>query len=185
MMFFIMVSKIFIYAKLDIDENKKDKNIVSKLSFESILPDLALNIFYSLDIEIVVLFIQWGAFLLYFKQVEIIRSFLNHSYWSFFVKTYFTFIIASPTIILFTFYQTETVIKLDIYNLIIYGFIFLILIFILVIASYSFYELPVKKIFKYLLKGKEVSNFEEDYDEEDEDSDSEDNDENKILKDND
>ena len=76
-------------------------------------------------------------------------------------------------------------IKLDIYNLIIYGFIFLILIFILVIVSYSFYELPVKKIFKYLLKGKEVSNFEEDYDEEDEDSDSEDNDENKILKDND
>jgi len=185
MMFFIMVSKIFIYAKLDIDENKKDKNIVSKLSFESILPDLALNIFYSIDIEIVVLFIQWGAFLLYFKQVEIIRSFLNHSYWSFFVKTYFSFMMVSPNIILFTFYQTETVIKLDIYNLIIYGFIFLILIFILVIGSYSFYELPIKKIFKYLLKGKEVSNFEEDYDEEDEDSDSEDNDENKILKDND
>ena len=186
LMFFIMVSKIFIYAKLDIDENKQDKNIVSKLSFESILPDFALNIFYSLDIEIVVLFVQWGSFLLYFKQVEIIRSFLNHGYWSFYVKTYFSFMMVSPTIILFTFYQTETVIKLDIYNMIIYGFIFLILIFILVIASYSFYELPMKKIFKYLLKGKEISNFEEDYDdEEDEDSDSEDNDENKILKDND
>ena len=185
MMFFIMVSKIFIYAKLDIDENKQDKNIVSKLSFESILPDLALNIFYSIDIDIVVFFFQWGTFLLYFKQVEIIRSFLNHNYWSFFVKTYFIYIILSPTIILFVFYQTETVIKLNIYNLILYGFIFLILNFIGLIIAYSCYELPIKKVFKYCLKGKKILYTEDDEDDEEkEESDNDDIEENKILIDN-
>ena len=184
-LFFIMVLKIFIHTKLDIDENIQDKNIVSKLSFESILPDLALNIFYSIDIDIVVFFFQWGTFLLYFKQVEIIRSFLNHNYWSFFVKTYFIYIILSPTIILFVFYQTETVIKLNIYNLILYGFIFLILNFIGLIIAYSCYELPIKKVFKYFLKGKEILYTEDDEDDEEkEESDNDDIEENKILIDN-
>jgi hypothetical protein len=133
----MMLTKIFIYAKLYIDENIQDKDIVSKLSFESIIPNLVLNMIYSLDNEIVVFIIQWGTFLLYFKQVEIIRSFLNHKYWSFFVKTYFIYGIVSPSIILFVFYQTETVIKLSIYNLILYSCIYLIVIFISIIISYS------------------------------------------------
>ena len=140
-----MVLKIFIYVKLDIDESIQDKNKLSKLSFESILPDLALNILYSINIDIVIFFVQMIIFLLYFKQVEVIRSVLNHNYWSFFVKTYFTYSMVSPTIILFAFYQTETVIKLKIYNLILYGFIFLILNFIWLIIAYVCYKLLIKK----------------------------------------
>jgi hypothetical protein len=153
---FIMVSKIVIYIKLNIDKNIPDKDIVSKLSFESIFSDLALNIFYSLDIEIVVFFVQWGTFLLYFRQVEIIRSFLNHNYWSFFVKSYFTFTMISPVVILTFFYQNENATKLSIYNMILYSFIILILIFVIIILAYSCYELPLKKTFKFILKGKEI-----------------------------
>ena len=179
----MMLTKIFIYAKLYIDENIQDKDIVSKLSFESIIPNLVLNMIYSLDNEIVVFIIQWGTFLLYFKQVEIIRSFLNHKYWSFFVKTYFIYGIVSPSIILFVFYQTETVIKLSIYNLILYSCIYLIVIFISIIISYSCYELPLKKIFRFILKGKEIINIENEDEDEEGDSDNDDHDEIIILKD--
>ena len=182
---FIMVSKIVIYIKLNIDKNIPDKDIVSKLSFESIFSDLALNIFYSLDIEIVVFFVQWGTFLLYFRQVEIIRSFLNHNYWSFFVKSYFTFTIISPVVILTFFYQNENATKLSIYNMILYSFIILILLFVIIIFAYSCYELPLKKTFKFILKGKEILNNEE-YDENDEEEEEEEDNgddyENIILK---
>ena len=151
---------------------------------ESILPNLTLNIFYLIDLEIVIFIVQWCTFILYFKEIEVIRSFLNHIYWSFFVKSYFTFSIISAIVILFVFYETETVIKLNIYNMIIYTFMFLILIFIGIIIFYSCFELPLKKIFKCFLKGKEILNVEVEDDDEEEEEDNKDKDnENKILKD--
>ena len=59
---------------------------------------------------------------------------------------------------------------------------FLILIFIGIIIFYSCFELPLKKIFKFLLKGKEFINFAEDEDEEEfEEEESEKNDEDQQL----
>ena len=184
LLFFLSYEIIYINIELDIDENIEDKKILSKLSMESILPNLTLNIFYLIDLEIVIFIVQWCTFILYFKEIEVIRSFLNHIYWSFFVKSYFTFSIISAIVILFVFYETETVIKLNIYNMIIYTFMFLILIFIGIIIFYSCFELPLKKIFKCLLKGKEILNVEvEDDDEEEEEDNKNKDDENKILKD--
>ena len=184
LLFFLSYEIIYINIELDIDENIEDKTIISKLSMESILPNLTLNIFYLIDLEIVIFIVQWCTFILYFKEIEVIRSFLNHIYWSFFVKSYFTFSIISAIVILFVFYETETVIKLNIYNMIIYTFMFLILIFIGIIIFYSCFELPLKKIFKCLLKGKEILNVEVEDDDEEEEEDNKDKDnENKILKD--
>ena len=186
LLFFLSYEIIYINIELDIDENIEDKKILSKLSMESILPNLTLNIFYLIDLEIVIFIVQWCTFILYFKEIEVIRSFLNHIYWSFFVKSYFTFSIISAIVILFVFYETETVIKLNIYNMIIYTFMFLILIFIGIIIFYSCFELPLKKIFKCFLKGKEILNVEVEDDDEEEEEDNKDKDnENKILKDDD
>ena len=73
-------------------------------------------------------------------------------------------------------------VKLNLFNIILYSFTFLILIIIGMIIIYSCFELPLKKLFKYILKGKEFINFDEDEDEEEfEDEESEKNDEDQQL----
>jgi hypothetical protein len=180
LIFFLYIEILLISMKMNIDENPQDKSIISELSFSSIIPNSVLNIFYSIDIEIIIFIIQWLTFILYFKQIEIIQGFLNHVYWSIFVKCYFTYSLVSIPVILFVFYETETVVKLSIFNLVLYYFMNLILILFLMIIFYSCLELPLKKIFKFFLKGKEILNLEDDDDDGDEDSDE---DEGQYLKD--
>ena len=176
--FFIIVQPFFIGIKLDIEHTPENEEILPKLSFDKIIPDFFLNVIFLVDIEITVFLIQWGTFMLYFKQVEMIRTFLNHNNWSFFVKGYFTFAIVSIPVILFIFYVTETVIKLNMFNIILYGIINLILIFIVMILFYSFFELPLKKLFKYFLKGKDII-----YPDEEDEDEEEDEMEGELLKD--
>ena len=165
--FFILLQPLFIAIKLDIDHTPENEEILPKLSFEKVIPEVFLNVIFLIDIEITVFLVQWGTFILYFKQSEMIRSFLNHNNWSFFVKGYFTFALVSIPIILFIFYVTEIVIKLNMFSIFLYGIINLILIFINMILFYSFFELPLKKVFKYILKGKDFINSEEEDEEED------------------
>ena len=157
----------------------QNSNFIQALSFENLIPNPVLNFFNLIDIEIVVFIVQWITFILYFKEFEIIRSFINHIYWSFFVKSYFSFILVSIPIILFVIYEDETAIKLDIYTNVLFTLINTIAIIIAMIILYSFYELPLKKAFKFCLKGKELLNNEEDEEEEEEE---EKNDDDKVEK---
>ena len=178
--FFIFIQLIFIRIKIKIEEVPENEEILSKLSFISIIPDYTLNMIHLIDIEITIFLIQWGTFILYFKRIEMIRSFLNHIYWSFFIKGYYNFTLVSIPVILFILYVTETVIKFNYYNIFLYGITHLFFIFIIMIIFYSCYELPLKKLFKYFLKGKEAINSEDDDEEEDE---SDDDEEGEFLKD--
>ena len=170
---FVLIKIILINSKIDIKEIPENETILHKLSFNSIIPDYTLNILYLLDNEIFVFVIQWINFLFYFKEIQIIRSFFNHIYWSFFVKSYFTFTLISTFFILFFLYITETVIKLNIFNIFLFGIINLIIIVSLMIICYSCYEFPLKKLFKFFLKGKDVIIFDEDEEDDDEESEEE------------
>ena len=173
-----------IYVRPKKAEILEDSNIVHELSFENIIPNLALNIFHLIDIEIVVFIVQWITFILYFKEFEIIRGFINHIYWSFFIKSYFSFTLVSAPIILYVLYEDETVIKLGIYNNLLFTLINTIVIIIITIIFYIFYELPLKKAFKLLIKGKELLNIDDDEDEE-EDIEKDDDEDEEFLKDHD
>ena len=168
----IILTEIYIKP----DEIPEGSKIVNKLSFTNLFQNPALNIFNLIDIEIVVFIVQWITFILYFKEFEIIRSFINHIYWSFFVKSYFSFTLVSIPTILFFLYD-ETVIKLGIYTNLLYTLINTISIIIVMIITYTFYELPLKKAFKFLLKGKEMLNNEEDEDDDEEEEEEDKNDE--------
>ena len=135
-----------------------------------------------MDIEIAVFIIQWVNFILDFKEVGIIKNFLNHVYWSIFIKSYFSFNLISVTIIIFIFFLTETAIKFNFSNVFLYAFIDLIFILFFTIAFYSCFELPFKKIFKFFLKGNEVINNIENNDEND-DEENDENEEEEHLKD--
>ena len=180
---FFINAQVLFTTKLETKKN--DKKIVDELSFKKIIPETGLNYLFLLDIEVAVFIIQWINLILYFKEVGIIRNFLNHSYWSFFVKSYFSFIIISITVIFCVFYINENAIKFKLSNTFLYSFIDIIFILIFTIAVYCCFELPLKKIFKFFIRGKEALNNERDDDEYDDDEDEENNanEEEKQLKD--
>ncbi len=148
LIFFISVRYIFIHIYITKDI-KPDANISDTLSFEKIIPNYFLNILYVIDIEIVVIIINWICFYLYFKGGQI-NDFLNHIYWSFFIKSYFSYALVSSPVILYIFYQSETVIAVTIFNILLYSLISCFFVFLVVIIFYSFYEYPLRKIFKTL-----------------------------------
>ena len=177
--FFIFAQVLFIVTNIETDLD--GKQLVEELSFRKIITTPALNVIFLLDMEIAIFIIHWVNFVFDFKEFGIIKNFLNHAYWAFFAKSYFSFNLISVTVILFLFYITETSIKFNFSNIILYSFIDLILILLFTIVIYSCFELPLKKVFKFFLKGKEALNNEED-DQYDEDEENNENEEGKYLK---
>ena len=106
--------------------------------------------------------INWIFFILYSRSEKSadIFDFFNTKYWSFFVKSYFSFIVVSSPIILYTFYESETVISLGLGNIYLYYFLNLIFILLGDIIFYSCFEFPFKKIFKSFFISEEIINME-------------------------
>ena len=182
-LFFIFVRFIFIYANItkEIESNnqnlkvvdisgEKVNNLANILSLEKIITNYFLNILYVIDIELVVIMINWIFFYLYFKGGQI-NDFLSHIYWSFFIKSYFSYTLVSGLVILYILYQSETVIKLNLYTICFYSLISSFFIFIATIIFYSCYEYPLRKIFKTLKIRRSYINLDDDefYEEENED----------------
>ena len=151
-LFFIFVRYIFIYTNItkELKEfNEKVNTLTNILSLEKIITNNFLNILYVIDIELVVIMINWIFFYLYFKGGQI-NDFLSHIYWSFFIKSYFSFSLVSSLVILYILYQSESIIKVSIYTIFLYSLISGFFIFIAVVVFYSCYEYPLRKIFKTL-----------------------------------
>ena len=162
---FIFVRYIFIYTNIEKEIKKLDeksnnitssdfnntnvKRITDILSLEDLIPNLFLNILYVIDIEIVVIMINWIFFYLYFKGGQI-NDFLSHIYWSFFIKSYFSYALVSGLVILYILYQSETIFKVNLYTIFFYSLTSSFFIFIAIIIFYSCYEYPLRKIFKTL-----------------------------------
>ena len=160
-LFFISIQYIFIYIFIT---RKKDTstNITETLSFDTIIPNNFLNIVYILDIDLVVIMVNWAFFFLYFKGGQI-NDFMNNHIWTFFIKSYFSYSLVLSPVILYIFYQSETVITVTISDIFLYSFINTIFVFISVVLFYSCYEYPLKKIFKTLKIRNTYTNIEYDY----------------------
>ena len=102
-------------------------------------------------------------YILYIKQKYII-GFFNHIYWTFFNKFYFSFIISCNSTILYIFFNSETVVKLNIYNLMLFFSIDSLLIFLTTIMINLSLEFPLKKLLKYLFSNEYKINFENEED---------------------
>ena len=170
---FIVFSSIVQYIVINNIENNienKDKTDIKKLSLENYINNSLLNIYYSLDIELIIFVTNWVFFILYSggKKIADVYDFFNNNYWSFFVKSYFSFILVSTTIIIYIFYQSETVIYFRFETIFLYFFINTILSLIASILIYICYEFPFKKIFKTCQIKNEIINLESDDDLDDE-----------------
>ena len=176
-MMFPLVHYIFISIKSNIHfsgkKYKKDE-LIKRLSLEKVIPNKALNFFYLIDIELVIFFLQSGFFILYMRGQETINEFFSHIYWSFFNKIYFAFILVLNPIILYNFYHSDNIIKLNTYTIYVYSFINMIVIVFFMVLCYIYLELPLKKLFKYLIRKYEIA------EEESEEEESDDNEGHKL-----
>ena len=147
LLLFCIVFRYFIIYKYS------DDDYLTKLSLEKVITNYPLNILYLLDIELFVFMINWILFCFYSKAQKIadIFNFLNNIHWGFFIKSYFSFILVSNIIIVYNFYQSETVVKINLSNIYIYSFINLFFILIFTIIIYSCFEFPLKKYLKPLI----------------------------------
>ena len=158
LMLFILFTFINLILIYSISNHKNLENIndkdefMKRLTLEKVISNFMLNLIYLIDIELIVLFVQFGFFYLYISGHEIINGFFNHIYWSFFSKIYFSFLLVQSPIILFNLYNSETLIKVNIYNIYVYSFINIFLILFFMIICYIYLELPLKKLFKFLIR---------------------------------
>ena len=157
---------LFVVSLSYIDSNSTKKDFINTISLEKVISNFSLNIINVFDIDIIVFLSHWIIFILFFKEVNIIRDFCNSIYWSFFVKSYFSYLIISIPVVLCILYESESIIKLHIYNFIFFSLINIVIIFIFVVLFYSVFELPIKKLFKYFLRGNEIIDEEDENDEE-------------------
>ena len=148
---------LFVFSISNINKDKMIKeNYVKNISLEYVISNPFLNILSLIDPDIIVFLSHWIIFILFLKEVALIRDFCNSIYWSFFVKSYYTYLLVSVPVIICILYESESVIKLHIYNFILFSLINIVFIFIFVVLFYSIFELPLKKIFKNLLLGNEI-----------------------------
>ena len=186
----IIVTSILIFSNIHLifmvyNEKKVDKKstnndykesdkLYEKISLNHFISNDVLNFFYLIDIEFVVLFTQWGFFIFLMKGHFFINSFFSHYFWSFFTKSYFSFLMVCNTTILIIFYESETVVKLNMLNLNLYFYIDAVLIIIFTILFYIYIDSPMKKISRYFIKKNIIiENYVEEKDEEEEEKEDE------------
>ena len=177
----IFVNLIFVLIyKSKFQDILEDDQLRTKLSLEKFNMNKALNYIYLVDTEVFVFLVQWLLFIFFMKRQYFFIDFFSNIHWSCFNKSQFSFLIVYSLVILNNLYVSETVVKLNLYNLFLYYFINLFFITIFTILVYIIIELPMKKIFKYLLKEEyKIVSITEDIDEEEEEEDEkEDEDEN-------
>jgi hypothetical protein len=165
---------IFIAATSELGDFKNDIDRADyrfKISLEDVISNIGLNILNILDIDIIVFLSHWIIFLLFFKESTIIREFCNSRYWSFFVKSYYSYLLVSVPIILCIIHESESIIKIHAYNFMLLSLITILYIFVFMVLFYSVFELPIKRIFKSLLKRNEIIEEEEEEEEEDDNDD--------------
>ena len=157
--FFTSAQFIYVGKHAIVNKEKYNLNtILDKLSFKDVIIKPFLNFIYVIDIDLVVFMVNWIFFTIYSKGSKSgdIYNFFDNNFWAFFLKCYYSFIVISTPIILNIIYQSETVIKFDLLNLILFSFISLFIILIVVIVFYSLIEIPLKKIFKSFLVKEEI-----------------------------
>jgi len=179
LVFLIFSNCIFVSIYMSKFPDKLDQvQLRNKLSLGEINMNKALNYIYLIDTEIFVFLVQWLLFISFMKSQYFFIDFFSNIHWSPFNKSQFSFLIVYSLVILNNFYASETVVKLNLYNLFLYYFINLFFIAIITILVYIIIELPMKKIFKYLMKEEyKIVSITEDIDEEEEEEEDEKEDE--------
>jgi hypothetical protein len=114
--------------------------------------NLWVNIFFLLDIEFGILFMYLILIPLFLMGENFIISFFSHDYWNFLSRPYFMFILLLNTVTLYVFYQSESRVKLELFNIIFFSLLVMMIIMIISASCYISFEVPLKKLNKLILE---------------------------------
>ena len=135
----------------NIDNEKYDKEyqkMENLLLLGDYITDTFVNIIYRIDIELYVFIVQSILFILYFKGQNFINDFFCHIFWGVLNKPYFSMILLANPLILYIFYQSETRIILNFFNVLLYSIISGCITFLFGTFCYLFFELPFKRLIR-------------------------------------
>ena len=138
-------------SKEDVDNiaiDKEYQKMEDLLLLSDYITNAFVNIIYRIDIELFVFFIHSLLFILYFNGRNFINDFFCHIFWGILNRPYFSLILVINPLILNIFYQSETRIILNIFNLFLYSIISGCITFLTGIFIYLFFELPYKRLIR-------------------------------------
>lgn len=128
------------------------------------LENLAVNIIMLFDAEVYVFTVFMIFYMLSFYSSNFLISFFSHDYWGLISRTYYMFLLNVCPTIFFVFYQSESRIKIGVFNIVFFFLFIIILVSSSNMFLYIIQELPVKKLSKLLVermfvnKGSESNN---------------------------
>ena len=135
---------IFFFIIIDIRDIKS--------TITSFFNDLFFKIIMLFDTECVVISIHLLSLFFSISEEKYIISFLTHKLWIFLDKIYFSYILLINPFILYMIYREESKITFTIENSLFYSLSYIFLLLLLVIFCYVLFELPFRRITKYLFK---------------------------------
>ena len=151
--------KSYYTAMIDLKEiygNKEDikvediKTYYKKVGFSDYMTG-NLNYLLFIDIEIIILLFHWIIFILKFNGEQSILSFFTSTFWGLFDKCYFSFTIVYSLVLLFILHSSENIIPLTVFNIILYFLFSSFFIFLLTWFLYIYFELPMKKLSRFII----------------------------------
>ena len=130
--------------------------------------ELLLKIFLLFDTELVVVGIFLASIYYFIKTNNLIHTILSFNVWIRYHKLYYSYIITLPSVCLYFLYQSESRIFINFSNTLFYSTIILIITQIFAGLVFVLFEMPYKRLIKFLLKMKIKEKEKEKYDEDDE-----------------
>lgn len=113
---------------------------------------LGVNLFFLWDIEFGVFFMFMIIIPLFLIGDNFLISLLKHEYWNFFARPYYMFILMLNMVILYIFYQSESRVKLEMFNIVFFSLLCLMIMMIFSACCYIIYEVPLKKLNKFIME---------------------------------
>ena len=130
----------------------------------------AINVFYSFDVDILAFSIFLAIIPFNLIGENSFISFLNHEYWNILYKPYYSYMLIIQVTGTNILYRMNANVELNINSIIFFSIINFIFGIIFGAILYTFFEVPLKKLNKFILSKKEDNKIEEEIEEEKEDN---------------
>jgi hypothetical protein len=127
-------------------------DISNDMNFNAFNESTIINAILLLDIDIVVFIVHLLYFTMFINGNSVINKLLKESYYLILTRLYYSLLIFINPIILYIYYQSESIITLEHFNILLFFIICSFCLIIFSVVVHIMLEIPLKKINKYLLE---------------------------------
>ena len=113
-----------------------------------------LSFVYIFDMELLIFFLFYVSMIHFRKSSYVIYSILSFNYWIKFHKLYYSYILILPTITIYFLFQSESRFTLSFSFIFFYSIVIWIITQIIATLIFVFFEMPYKRLIKFLFKVK-------------------------------